>query len=175
MLSLDTPNKKGDILDVRTKGVKLTASNRHHIRRLDMMKLIRPAFFNQEVKPVSMSSMTMAPNSTNRNLPYATMTTRYSVKNIQAVFSKRRVLQYHGDTEGKGISDFDIVRLLPFGYGGDKSEDPAYLDSLSRRWYTQEECALEKCMEDRGFDYLYYSENESHDSDDDDTVDPQGE
>ena len=121
-LTIDKGEEETDLTkrvvdDVKTKGVCLNMSNRSFMNMMSMRNLLRVDVLGDDVKPLQMSYMTIAPNSTIPTVGYAEMITRYGMKAIRAVFSKRLLIPYF-KSEGDPIqmSDFACIRLVPFGY-----------------------------------------------------------
>jgi len=97
---------------IKAKGVKMNIVNRQNVKFKSMLKLLEDTICGGENEFIEVDDMVIAPNSTDSNLPYATMVTRYGTKKMKVVFSKRNLVTY-GDK--RSINELQI-KLLPWGY-----------------------------------------------------------
>lgn len=104
----------------KCKGVRSTEVNRQRTTYDKIHALVEADFFGRDdIRPViSADTMIIHPNSTNSAVPYGTLCTRYGVKRIRIVFSKRE-LCVNVDPSIRQLKDLGILRLVPFGYEGD--------------------------------------------------------
>ena len=102
---------------LKCKGVRATEKNREVTKYDRIHALIEAAIFKTEMEPLQAETMTIHPNSTNGTLPYGLVCTRYGFKRIQVVFGKRQ-LCLNTFPEISQLSDYHVIRLLPFGYQG---------------------------------------------------------
>jgi len=113
--------KQEDKVDyyLRCKGVRATEENRKKTSHDKIHRLVEQTFIidGSEKMDVQANTMTIHPNSTNSSVPYGTLCTRYGVKTIQPVYSKRKLLVNEDITVTK-LDDMALVRLVPFGYQG---------------------------------------------------------
>ena len=103
----------------KCKGVKASNQNKKIITFNNIYNLIeqeyRKNFILDENKiHLEAHTMTIYPNSTNGNIPYGTLCTRYGMKIIQTVFSKRYLPA--STDENIYLNSLPILSLYPFGY-----------------------------------------------------------
>lgn len=102
----------------KCKGVRATEFNRRVTSWENIEKLINADFLGKEKEKLVAEAMTIHPNSTNSEIPYGTLCTRYGNKVVQTVFTKRK-LSICDKADITDIQQTKIVRLLPFGYEGE--------------------------------------------------------
>jgi hypothetical protein len=109
--------KNGDHIEeeLKCKGVTATQSNSEKVNFESLLRLLNQSFKGEVQDKIVADTMTIHSNSTNRLVPFGTLLTRYGTKELQIVFSKRKLLCREGDSE---ITDYGLVRLVPFGYIG---------------------------------------------------------
>lgn len=101
----------------KCKGVRGTEENRRNTTFDKIHELVEHEFLGEKGHSIMANTMTIHPNSTNSDIPYGTLCTRYGTKKIQIVFSKREMIT-NSDEKIKSLSEAGFVRLLPFGYQG---------------------------------------------------------
>lgn len=104
----------------KCKGVRTTEENRRRTPVEKLEGLVAHSFFGSGLESIQAETMTIHPNSTNSNVPYATMLTRYGYKKIRTVYSKRH-LEPNQNPGVDSMSQMALVRLTPFGYEGNHS------------------------------------------------------
>ena len=114
--------KSGDHEEIyfKCKGVRSTQENRLVLTKQAVHALVEQSFLALDKPPeervrIVAKTMTIHPNSTNNDLPFGVMCTRYGDKDINTVYSKRKLL-INTDENIKSLDQMDIVRLVPYGY-----------------------------------------------------------
>jgi DNA polymerase elongation subunit (family B) len=109
----------GSVQDhLKYKGVKNTVENRVLVSKEVLHRLVEARFLDKQTADVKAKTMTIYANSTNSEVPYGTLMTRYGEKIVQAVYSKRQLL-VNNDPEIQQLDQMALIRLVPFGYTGD--------------------------------------------------------
>ena len=120
---------------LKSKGATLTKKNKSALNEKMLITIIlNTIHFVNTQKSILLDNFTIYPNVSNTNLPYATMLSRYSTKQIQGNYTKRKIsllkIANHHQIETVPIEEHSrfsleeipvekIVRiqLYPFGYG----------------------------------------------------------
>ena len=97
--------------------MRSTEENREKTSQENIHELIEHQFNGEPGYTIIAKTMTIHPNSTNALIPYGTMCTKYGLKKIQAVFSKRRLLVNDNELVTE-LDQMAMVRLVPYGYEG---------------------------------------------------------
>ena len=115
---IEMEDKEGELdYHLKCKGVRGTKTNKDRTSFDNIHRLIEADFLGEAKQAIVVEAMTIHPNSTNAEVPYGTLCTRYGDKIVQTVFSKRK-LSVCDDLEVDRMDKVKIVRLLPEGYEG---------------------------------------------------------
>lgn len=103
----------------KCKGVRSTENNRKNTKYDRIHALIESSVIAKK-DPVEVIADTMVihPNSTNSDISYGLLCTRYGKKKISTVYTKRCLEKVENDLV-QSLDQLAIVRLVPFGYTGE--------------------------------------------------------
>ncbi len=101
---------------MKCKGVTPNEPNRELLNYETFVKLVKNAFEDEEEEEkVRVGTFNIFANSTSTILPYGTLCSRFSNKDVRVVYSKRNLVK---SVNGQKLEDMSFVRLVPKGYEG---------------------------------------------------------
>lgn len=100
---------------IKCKGVRLTITNKQKLSPAVIKLLMEETVMYQkeDPQPILLDTMILSANSTDSELPYATMLTRIGTKRFRAVLSKRQKVPL--PRAGLKLNDITRIYLAPFG------------------------------------------------------------
>jgi hypothetical protein len=106
-----------DEVTIKSKGIWLTQRNKEKLKEINFRELLN-GIISHENHEIKLDNMTIFPNTTDNNFPYATVFTRYNEKKVSAVISKRQLLLTRVSEEKNSydIENFNRIEFYPFGY-----------------------------------------------------------
>lgn len=123
LYSLKLQPKEGDKPDYETfraKGVQLTLVNQDKIRFDHVKQLIENLIRGEPCEfALEVDNMNIFTNSTNNNLPYGQLYTRYNKKKVRAIITKR-IFKKQNDIDWETV---DCIPTFPNGYEEESKEE----------------------------------------------------
>jgi hypothetical protein len=109
---------------LKAKGVCLTLQNKTLLKAKDLEKLISAVYYQLDQEYIHLKNMTIYPNVTDNNIPYANMMTRYNSKIFRVTLTKRQMIYHYvnevdeneEEEEEKDLDNLSSIQLYPFGY-----------------------------------------------------------
>lgn len=99
---------------IKMKGISLTRDNSEKVTRSEVRRMIEENWLKKEPTPLMLNHFSIFCNSQRRDLPYATMMSRYNQKKLQTVYSKRKLQEVEAGQFS--LDDMEYLCLFPKGY-----------------------------------------------------------